>query len=274
MVSVSFLGPRGRSSPLFSLAPHLTRRRVALEISKEGTSREEGTGFLSQKKKKKQKNASMSFSVPQSIVSFILQHHEYFPKAKLKKNNDNNKNKSREVSWASHGRLAAVCSQRRELTHPLALGSEPRAGAPTAGRPEWEAAARLLPSPVPLAGASPSGYTRSANLTRGVRGKELRRLRRLLLLREGRRLGSPAGERAPLRVRSRRPHLPLAQRLAEGLAAEMCRGGLLAGASLAFSASPPAPPSLFRPSSMWMSAPRQSYPITRRLRARPFCVPD
>ncbi|KAK2490665.1 hypothetical protein MC885_009604 [Smutsia gigantea] len=39
-------GPRGRSSPFFSLAPHLTRRRVALEISKEGTSWEEGTGFL------------------------------------------------------------------------------------------------------------------------------------------------------------------------------------------------------------------------------------
>lgn len=36
----------------------------------------------------------------------------------------------------------------------------------------------------------------------------------------------------------------------------------------------PLPPRLFRPSSMWMSEPRQSDPITRRLRARPFCVPD
>lgn len=34
------------------------------------------------------------------------------------------------------------------------------------------------------------------------------------------------------------------------------------------------PPRLFRPSSMWMSEPRQSDPITRPLRARPFCVPD
>lgn len=47
MVSVSLLGPGGRSSPLFLLDTHLTRRRVVLEISKEGASGEVGTGFLS-----------------------------------------------------------------------------------------------------------------------------------------------------------------------------------------------------------------------------------
>lgn len=36
-----------------------------------------------------------------------------------------------------------------------------------------------------------------------------------------------------------------------------------------FFASSGSPRCLFRPSSMWMSEPRQSYPITRRLRARP-----
>ena len=47
MASVSLPGSGGPSSPLFLLGPHLTRRRVALEISKEGANREERTGFLS-----------------------------------------------------------------------------------------------------------------------------------------------------------------------------------------------------------------------------------
>lgn len=101
MVRVSLLGPGGSSSALFLLDPHLARRRVALEISKDGASREEGTGFLSQKQ-----NASMSSPVPQSVISFILQHREYFPKAKRKKNN--NKNKSQDLLWASAGPQAAV----------------------------------------------------------------------------------------------------------------------------------------------------------------------
>lgn len=85
------------------------------------------------------------------------------------KQDKNNKNKSQDLPWASHGPQAAVRSPRRKLTH------IPRHPGPTRGRrhrppdgPSGRRPPSSCPRCVPLAGAFPNGYTRSASLTRGV----------------------------------------------------------------------------------------------------------